>query len=57
MASFDSLGHWLKEVRTNSHNKLRLCLVGNKLDLKSEREVPESSILEFIKENNITNYY
>lgn len=33
--TFESLSHWLREVKTHSHNKLRLCLIGNKSDLKN----------------------
>ena len=33
-ASFDTLDLWLKEVKSNSHRKLRVCLIGNKSDLK-----------------------
>lgn len=35
LSTFKSLEHWLKELKTFSHTKLRICLIGNKVDLKS----------------------
>ena len=39
--SFEALKHWLREVKTNSHSKIRMCLIGNKSDLKEERQIPQ----------------
>lgn len=52
-----SLKQWLLELKTHSHQKIRLVLIGNKADLKEEREVAEEDIQNFIRENKITHYY
>jgi Ras-related protein Rab-2A len=57
MSSFDALKHWLREVKSNSHNKIRVCLVGNKSDLKKDREVSPEFIQEFLSDNGIEHYF
>jgi small GTP-binding protein len=57
MVSFRNVRQWLHELRTHSHQKLRICLVGNKTDLEQDREVSDEDVKEFLKEAGITRYY
>ena len=38
-ATFENLQKWLEEMRENAYSKMTIILVGNKVDLESEREV------------------
>ncbi len=35
----DSIAGWLKEVRNNSHENIKIYLVGNKIDIENNRNV------------------
>ena len=34
--SFENLIKWLEEMRENTHNKMSIILIGNKVDLQEE---------------------
>ena len=51
--SFENLTDWLREVRTQCSTDVILCLVGNKCDMLSMREVTLENILEFKESNQI----
>ena len=38
-ASFDSIDQWLKELKSNSSPDIKIFLIGNKIDLESQRAV------------------
>ena len=48
-SSFLSLKQWLNEVKTHSHQKMRLIVIGNKADLKDKSEVSQQDINNFLK--------
>ena len=45
--SFDSLDTWLNELRNNASSDIKIALVGNKLDLKSERVISKEEALNY----------
>ena len=51
--TFENLGHWLSEVEQHAYPDVMVFLVGNKLDLESEREVSREEAMRFQRENNI----
>ena len=57
LSSFEHVSKWLHDIKTYSHEKIRVTLVGNKSDLESSRTVSKEAINEFIKTNNIEKYY
>lgn len=56
-SSFKNVKHWLKELKLYSHEKIRLTLIGNKVDLSSQRRVSREEIDDFIQQNNIRCYF
>ena len=51
--SFLACKNYLEEVRFNSDKKCVIYLVGNKIDLASEREITKEEAEEFAKQENI----
>lgn len=51
--TFMNLHEWLKEVRQNGNEDVRIYLIGNKTDFEEDREVSYERALEFAKQNNI----
>jgi len=47
--SFKSLKRWLIELRTYSHQKLKIVLIGSKADLIDNREVSKDEVDSFLK--------
>ena len=45
--SFDSLDTWLNELRSNASSDIKIALVGNKVDLKSERCISKEEALNY----------
>ena len=37
--TFEKVTSWIQELRENAHNKISIYLIGNKIDLKPQREV------------------
>ena len=52
--SFDNIEMWLRELRTHSSPDAKVFLIGNKVDLEKEREVPKDQGEQFYKMNNIS---
>ena len=55
--SFQSLNHWLKELRENCDEHCLIALVANKIDLinsdPANRQVSHQEIQEFVEQNNL----
>ena len=51
--SFDNIEMWLRELRTHSNPDAKVFLIGNKVDLEKEREVPKDQGEQYYKTNNI----
>ena len=51
--SFENVSSWIEEVEENSLKTITIVLVGNKIDLKKEREVSTEEGKEFADKNNI----
>ena len=52
--SFNSTERWLQEIREHGNPGVPIVLVGNKLDLKSLREVPFETAENFASENKLS---
>ncbi len=50
--TFEDIEMWLRELRTHSNPNAKIFLIGNKLDLENERQVPREKGEEFSKNNN-----
>jgi small GTP-binding protein len=53
LKSFEDLGIWLNDIKTNSSPDIKIFLIGNKNDLKEEREVPTEKAKQFQEDNDI----
>ena len=51
--SFDDIDKWLNEIRDKSSNDIKLMIIGNKIDLKDFREVPNELAMNKAKELGI----
>ena len=51
--SFDNLIRWLEDMRDNAYSKMIILLIGNKDDLKMEREVSTQEGQEFADKHNL----
>jgi Ras-related protein Rab-14 len=49
--TFTNLTEWLKEVRQNGNEDVRIYLIGNKSELEDEREVTFERAMEFARQN------
>lgn len=52
-SSFDNLTRWLDDMRDNAYSKMIIVLIGNKDDLKTEREVSTEEGQEFADKHNL----
>ena len=52
-ASFDNVPRWLDELHTKAASDIQIILVGNKSDLKDQREVTTEEGEEFARQNQI----
>ena len=52
-STFDNLARWLDDMRDNAYSKMIILLVGNKTDLKNEREVSTEEGQEFAEKHNL----
>ena len=50
--SFENVEMWLRELRTHSNPDAKVFLIGNKIDLESERQVSKEMGEQFSKDNN-----
>lgn len=51
--SFESVESWLQDVKSSTPDYCKIYLVGNKLDLESNRAISEEEAKKFADENNI----
>lgn len=51
--SFDKVTGWLKELKDNSNDNIAIVLVGNKIDLESQREVSYDEGFNFANSNGM----
>ncbi|CAH2351794.1 vacuolar protein sorting-associated protein 21 [[Candida] railenensis] len=51
-SSFSKAQDWIKELKKQAPEGIVICLVGNKVDLKDEREVDEQEVAEYVEELN-----
>jgi small GTP-binding protein len=51
--SFDNLGSWLNEIKNEGNPDINIFLVGNKVDLESQRQVSREMGETFCKNNKI----
>ena len=51
--SFENLEIWFRELRTHANPDIKTILIGNKIDLKDEREVTTKQGEDFAKLNNV----
>lgn len=51
--SFENLDTWLKELRDNASPEVKVALVGNKIDLGSQRVVSKEEALQYKQSRNI----
>lgn len=51
--SFDNLDLWLEEIKTHASPDVKIALVGNKSDLKNERQVTKEEALNYKLKRNI----
>lgn len=55
--SFENVVNWLRDVDTNSYNEQRrIILVGNKVDLESERQITTAQGQQLAHDNNLDFY-
>lgn len=52
--TLDKLTEWSELIKKNTKEGIPLLLVGNKLDLEENRQVPKELVKRFKEENNIT---
>ena len=50
--SFENIEMWLRELRTHSSPDVKIFIIGNKVDLESEREVSKEQGETYSKDNN-----
>lgn len=55
-STFDNLVRWLDDLRDVAYNKMVVLLIGNKDDLKAEREVSTEEGEQFANKNNLIFY-
>ena len=52
-SSFENLQKWLEEMKENAYSKMSIILVGNKVDLESERQVSTEEGEAFAKKHDL----
>ena len=52
----NAISEWLAEVRKNSHDHIKIYLIGNKLDIESNRNVSVEEAEQFVKEHSLCRY-
>ena len=54
--SFENIEMWLRELRTHSNPDAKVFLIGNKIDLESERKVTKEEGEKFCKDNKLNGF-
>ena len=52
-SSFENLQKWLEEMKENAYSKMQIILIGNKVDLESERQVSTEEGETFAKKHSL----
>jgi len=52
--SFDNLDKWLNDIKNESSPDIKIVLIGNKLDLESERKITKEKGEKFSKEHKLS---
>ena len=47
------LDSWISEIREHSHPEIKIFLIGNKIDLNSERQVTYEEAINFMNKNKL----
>ena len=53
LKSFEDLGIWINDIKTNTSPDVKIFLIGNKSDLNESREVPKEKAEQFVKDNEL----
>ena len=53
LKSFEDLGLWINDIKTNTSPDVKIFLIGNKSDLNEAREVPTEKAEKFMKDNDL----
>ena len=53
LETFEKLDYWIEQIKTNSQEKTKMILFGNKSDLEDQRQVSKLEGEEYAKKNNI----
>lgn len=53
LKSFEDLGLWINDIKTNTNPDVKIFLIGNKSDLNEAREVPTEKAEQFMKDNDL----
>ena len=51
--SFDNLDYWLGQLRQNASEQCQICLMANKCDRASERQVSEQEVREYAERQDL----
>ena len=51
--SFEKVENWLKELKENAQENITIAVVGNKIDLEKDREVPYQEAHDFVKAHKL----
>lgn len=51
--TFEKLGKWLDDIRSNSQSEIRVILVGNKIDLADQRQVTTDEGRDFAQKHGL----
>jgi Ras-related protein Rab-11A len=54
--SFNNVDMWLKEIRTHSSPDVKVILIGNKIDLESERQISTEEGQSFANRNKLSKF-
>ena len=54
--SFENIEMWLRELRTHSNPDAKVFLIGNKIDLESERKISKEEGEKFCKDNKLNGF-
>ena len=55
--SFEKINYWLDKIFDNSDQNIKILLIGNKIDLKDNREITNNEIKSFLEEKNNQNIF
>ena len=55
--SFENVQNWINKLKNNSSPDVIIFIVGNKVDLESEREIKVEETINYVKENNYNLFF